>query len=200
MRTITRQRLARISLLVIPAALVALAGCASTEGVEQEQVYQAPDGFAVVDTLTYVATVAAIDTSTRKVTLTTPDGKSHAFKAAKSVDLGSFKVGEQIGVQATEAMALAIRRDGAPPGDAAAVALAAASDGKTTGVFTGQAIEVSAKVVAVDPSSRKVTFQFADGSTETMRAHKNVDLTGLSAGETIIVEYAESLVIATSNP
>lgn len=199
MNTPSRRRLTRIPLLVIPAAMVALAGCASTEGVEQEQVYQAPDGFAVVDTFTYVATVTAIDANKRKVTLTTPDGKSGTFKAAKNVDLTGFRVGEQIGVQATEAMALAIRKDGTPPGDAAAVALAAATNGKTTGVFTGQAIEVSARIVAVDPSNRKVTFQFADGSTQTMKAHKSTDLSGLAAGETVIIEYAESLVIATSN-
>jgi hypothetical protein len=187
------------SLVLLPVTVLTMAGCASTtEGVEQEQVYTASNGFAVVDTFSYVATVTAIDAATRKVTVTTPDGKSSTFKAAKKVDLGAFKVGEQIGFQATEAMALVIRKDGRPPADAAAIELAAATNGKTTGVFEGQALEVSAKVTALDPNTRRVTFQFEDGTTRTMKAHKKVDLSSLAVGDTVIVEYAESLMIASS--
>jgi hypothetical protein len=187
------------ALALLPPAMVTMSGCASTEGVEQEQVYTATNGFAVVDTFTYVATVTAIDASRRKVTVTTPDGHSATFKAAKNVDLGSFKVGEQIGFQATEAMALVIRKDGRPPADAAAIELAAATNGKTTGVFEGEAYEVSAKVVALDPSTRHVTFQLADGTTKTMKAHDKVDFAKLVVGDSVTVEYAESLIIATSN-
>jgi NOL1/NOP2/fmu family ribosome biogenesis protein len=174
------------SLALLPAATATLTGCASTEGVEQEQVYTATNGFAVVDTFTYVATV------------TTPDGKSATFKVAGNVDLGAFKVGEQIGFQATEAMALVVRKDGPPPGDAAAIELAAATNGKTTGVFEGQAYEISAKVIAMDPSARSVTFELPDGTTKTVKAHKKIDLSGLAVGDTVIVEFAESLIIATS--
>jgi len=186
------------SMALLPAAIATMAGCASTEGVEQEQVYKAKDGFAVVDTFTYVATVTAIDTAKRKVTLTTPDGHAATFKAAKGVDLAAFKVGEQIGFQATEAMALVIRKDGPPPAGAAAIELAAATGGKTTGVFEGEAYEVSAKVLAIDTSTRRVTFQLVDGTTKTMKAHSKVDLSKLAVGDTVIVEYAESLIIATS--
>ncbi len=198
-KNVSRRLVAIASMALLPAAIVTMAGCASTEGVEQEQVYQAANGFAVVDTFTYAATVKAIDTDKRKVTLTTPDGKSATFKVAKSVDLGSFNVGEQIGFQATEAMALVVRKDGPPPADAAAIELAAATNGKTTGVFQGEAYEISAKVVALDMSTRQVTFQFDDGTIKTTKAHKKVDLSQLAVGDTVIVEIAESLVIATSN-
>jgi hypothetical protein len=187
------------SLTLLPVAMATMAGCASTEGVEQEQVYQAANGFVVVDTFTYVATVTAIDAATRKVTVTTPDGKSATFKAARKVDLGAFKVGEQIGFQATDAVALVVRKDGRPPADAAAIEVAAATNGKTTGVFDGEAVEVSAKVIALDPSTRRVTFQLEDGTTKSMKAHNKVDLAGLAVGDTVIVEYAESIVIAASN-
>ncbi len=187
------------SMAFVAAAVATVAGCASTSGVEQEQVYTATNGFAVVDTFTYVATVTAIDTAKRKLTVTTPDGKSATFKASKGVDLAAYRVGEQVGFQATEATALVVRKDGRPPADAAAIELAAATNGQTTGVFEGEAVEVSAKVVALDPASQRVTFQFEDGTTKTMKAHKKVDLSGLSVGDSVTVEYAESLIIATSN-
>ncbi len=104
-----------------------------------------------------------------------------------------------MGFQATEATALVVRKDARPPADAAAIELAAATNGKTTGVFEGEASEVSAQVVALDPASRRVTFQFQDGTTKTMKAHKKVDLSGLAVGDSVTVEYAESLIIATSN-
>jgi FAD/FMN-containing dehydrogenase len=191
--------IARLSWALLPASVVMLSGCATTEGVEQEQVYTAADGFAVVDTFTYVATVEAIDAADRKVTVMTPDGHKSTFKAGKKVDLAGFHVGEQVGFQATEAMALVIRKDGPPPGNAAAIELAAATNGQTTGVFDGEAVEVSAKVTAIDSAKRLVTFEFADGSMHTMKAHKKVDLSKVAVGDAVTLEYAESLIVANSS-
>lgn len=190
------------ALAIVPAAFLNLAGCASTDAVEEEQVVQSPgQGGAVVDTLTYVATLTAMDPASRKVTLTTPDGKSSTFKADKAVDLSQFAVGDQIAVQATEAIAISVKKDGTPASDPQAVALAATgADGNTRGVFVGQATEMAAKVVAIDPSTRKATFQFADGSTKTVKVPKSVDLSQHQVGETVVVGYAESVVIAVSKP
>lgn len=186
---------------LISAVTLALGACASgPEAVEQDQVYQTADGIAVVDTVTMVATVTAIDAASRKVTLTSPDGKSGSFKAAKGVDLSSFVIGEQIGVQLTEAVALEIRNDGTPASDAAAVQLSAVVGNQAGAVFEGEAVEVAAKVVAVDAQARQVTFQYADGTTKTLKAHKKVDLSGLAVGDTVIIEFADAMVIATANP
>jgi hypothetical protein len=40
------------SLALLPPAVVTIAGCASADGVEQEQVYKASNGFAVGDSVT----------------------------------------------------------------------------------------------------------------------------------------------------
>jgi len=178
-----------------------LGACASgPDAVEQEQVYQDADGIAVVDTVTMVATVTAVDTATRKVTLTSPDGKSGTFKATKGVDISAFVVGEQIAVQMTDAVAIEIRDDGTPASDAAAVQLATAVGNQSGAVFEGESVEMAARVVAIDAAARKVTFQFADGTSKTLTADKKADLSGLAVGDTVIVEFADSLVIAASNP
>ena len=142
-------------------------------------------------------TVTAVDAARRKVTLTTPDGSSSTMKAAKGVDLGAFTVGEQIAVQVSEATALEIRDDGTPAADAVAVDLAAASDGKAGAVFEGAAVESSARGVAVDAQSRKVTFRFADGSSKSLKVDKDA-LSAVAVGDTVIVQYAESMIVATS--
>lgn len=198
---LTRRHATLASLLLATAAALSLAGCASTDAVEDEEVVQTPDGAVVVDTITYVATVTAVDATKRKVTLTTPGGSASTFKADKTVDMSGFRVGEQIGIQATEAMAVEIKKDGTPAANPAAVALAAiASDGTTSAVFTGEAVELQATIVAIDPSTRKVTLQLADGTAKTVKAPKGADLSAHSVGEKIIVDYAESVIIAVSRP
>ncbi|MFO1392695.1 MAG: hypothetical protein U1F09_02870 [Steroidobacteraceae bacterium] len=162
--------------------------------------YQTQGGVAVVDTFTTVATVTAVDAARRRVTLTTPDGKSDTFKAAKGVDLAGFQVGAQMGVQLTDAVALQIRSDGTPASDTTAVMLASTAGDGDGAQFEGEAVEVAAKVTAIDPQTRKVTFQLADGTTKTIKAHKKVDLSGLAVGDTVIVQYAESMVVAVANP
>ena len=62
------------------------------------------------------------------------------------------------------------------------------------------AIEMAARVVAIDAQARKVTFQFADGSTKSLKADKKADLSGLAVGDTVIVEFADAMVIAAANP
>jgi len=67
-------------------------------------------------------------------------------------------------------------------------------------VFVGQATEMSAKVVAIDPNSRKATFEFADGTTKAIKIPTSVDLSQHKVGETVVVGFAESIVIAVSRP
>jgi hypothetical protein len=198
---IARSATALASLVFASAAALALAGCASTDAVEQEQVIQTADGTAVVDTITYVATVTAVDAARRKVTLTTPDGKSGTFKADKTVDMSGFKVGQQIGIQATEAVAIQFRKGGTPAQNPAAVALTAVgTDGRSGAVFEGEAVEIQATIVAIDPAKRQVTLQLPDGTAKAVKAPKGADLSQISVGETIILDFADSVIIAVSNP
>lgn len=182
------------------AVAATLSACSGVEGVADEQVYQTADGVLVVDTYTVVATVTAVDAAKRTVKLTDADGKSSTLKASKDVDLGGFAVGETIGVQVSEETALSIRRDGTPAAAAAEVDLAAARGERGAVAFTSAAVEVSGVVLAIDAPHRKVTFGLADGSQKIVKAHKGVDLSGLAVGDTVIVGYAEQVVIATTQP
>jgi hypothetical protein len=188
------------AIALVAAVAATLSACSGVEGVADEQVYQTADGVLVVDTYTVVATVTAVDAAKRTVKLTDPDGKSSTLKASKDVDLGGFTVGETIGVQVSEETALSIRRDGTPAAAAAEVDLAAARGERGTIAFTSAAVEVSGVVLAIDAPHRKVTFRLADGSQKTVKAHKGVDLSGLAVGDTVIVGYAEQVVIAAGNP
>lgn len=184
---------------LLVAALATASGCASSGVTESEQVYQAPGGYAVVDKQTFVGTVTAVDAAKRKVTFLTPDGKSSTFKAASGIDLAGLRVGQTIGLQATEAMLLVVSKGGALPDGEAAVELAG-GDSAGAAVLVGDAVRMSATIVALDPSSRKATLQFQDGTTRNFKVHKGIDLTGVAVGDVVTAAYAESLVIATDKP
>jgi hypothetical protein len=188
------------AIALVAAVAATLSACSGVEGVADERVYQTADGVLVVDTYAVVATVTAVDAAKRTVKLTDANGKSSTLKASKDVDLGAFTVGETIGVQVSEETALSVRRDGTPADAAAEVDLAAGRGERGTVAFTSAAVEVSGVVLAIDAPHRKVTFRLADGSQKIVKAHKGVDLSGLAVGDTVIVGYAEQVVIAAGKP
>lgn len=187
-------------MLAVALALV-LAGCATGGGgVEEAAVYQTADGAVLVDTYTVVATVTGIDAGRHAVTLTDPNGKSHTYKVARDFDLGRLAVNQQIGVQLTEEVAYAVRKGGEPAAPAREVLLAAADSAQAGAVFASDAVEVTVAIVAVDPSSRKVTYRTADGTVKTTKVHKGVDLGQVAPGDTVTLGYAEQVIVATAKP
>lgn len=186
------------TLTMVPLAAV-LDGCAGTTGVESQAVYEAPGQVAVVDTFTTVGTIKAIDTRHRKVTLETPDGKSSTYKATRDVDLSQFQVGQSLALRISEETALEIRSSGTPTPGGVATLLATASDDQGGAAFQGEAYETSAKITLINPIAHKVTFQFPDGSTRTLKVHKDVDLSSLDVGQSVVVKYAVSMLVAVAN-
>jgi hypothetical protein len=188
------------TMAVLAALLATLGGCSRITGVQREAVYVTASGVAIVDTYTAVATVTAVDAAKRKVTMKSADGKSNTYRAEPEVDLSRFQVGEQLAVQVMDETALSIKAGGAPARDAVATALTAAAEGYGATVFEGEAVEVSAKITAIDPKTRNVTLQLASGTSKTIKAHGSVELSGLTVGDTVIVNYAVAMVIAMVNP
>jgi hypothetical protein len=186
--------------MVLPVTLTAFVGCSSPAGVSEEAVYQTADGVAMVNTFTTVATVTAIDATKRRVSMTSANGKTNTYKATPEIDLSRFRVGEQIGVRVTDELLLEVKPNGAPARDAVATTLATASDASGGAMLQGEAVETSATVTAIDPKTRTVTFQLADGTTKTMKAHSQIDLSAIQVGTTVIAKYAVSMVVAIANP
>ena len=65
-------------------------------------------GMAMADTYVVAAQIDAIDTDSRVVTLRGEDGFQTALRVADDLDLGSFKVGDEVRMRVTEAVAVKI--------------------------------------------------------------------------------------------
>src|SRR5262245_29591285 len=125
------------------------------------------------------------------MTLTTPDGAKQTYSADKSVNLDQFKVGDRVSATATEELGVFLRKTGAPPsaGEGAAVGLASA--GANRAMWMADTMQVTARVTNVDMKNRKVTLQFADGRSKTVRVGKQVNLTNVQAGDDVTVQVTE---------
>jgi hypothetical protein len=65
-------------------------------------------GMAMADTYMVAATIDAIDTDTRVVTLRGEDGFQTALRVADDVNLGEVKVGDEVRMRVTEAVAIKV--------------------------------------------------------------------------------------------
>jgi len=70
----------------------------------------AKPGAVMADTVKITAKITAIDAQRRAVTLSLPDGTSKKVKAGKQVNLSAVKVGDNVTVQHTEAVAISVEK------------------------------------------------------------------------------------------
>jgi hypothetical protein len=64
----------------------------------------------VADTVQVTATVTAIDLKAHKATLQFTDGTTRTIAVRKDVDLTQRKVGEQVVIRSTEALAISVEK------------------------------------------------------------------------------------------
>ncbi len=185
---------------LLTAAMLAFTSCSSTPGTEEAAAIETPEGAIIVDTFTTKATVTAVSASTRKVTLQYENGKKSTYKCGPEiVNFPQIQVGDQVNAKLTEEAAIYIGA-GAPPSAAAGAAVALAPVGYKPGGVLVDTMQSTAKVTAVDAKKHKVTLQFADGSSKTVKVGKKVNLAAVSVGTDVTVQVSEGLAISVTKP
>jgi hypothetical protein len=184
------------ALTMIPAATLVLISCSSPyKGTEQSTTIETADGAIAVDTVTTTATVYGIDAAKRVIKLITPDGRKTSYKAGPEVvNFDQLQIGDQVKAVVTEEVAVSIGRGASPIGTSGTGVALAPVGGKPGGVIV-DTTETTAKVIAVDANKRKVTFQLPDGTTRTVKAGKQVDISAVRIGDNLTVQLTEGLAI-----
>src|SRR5690349_20860403 len=155
--------------MMIGAAAMLMAGCASEptkeagqegkpvgEGAVMVAMKPGVPGGVAVGTYQETATVSAIDKEKRKVTLTTADGHKTTFTAGPDVvNFDQIQVGDQIKATVTEQLAVFVRKTMEQPGVGGATTVALAPVGAKPGVLVADAVEITAKVSAIDVKAHK---------------------------------------------
>jgi len=187
------------SAAIVPAVLLAITACSGSNR-DQAMVIETADGAIIVDTATATATVTGIDAAKRELTLVTPSGKKTTYKAAPDVaNFDQIKIGDQIKALVTEEAAISIGSGGAQTATSGGEVALAPVGAKPGGVMV-QTAQVTVKILSVDAKRHKVTYQLADGSTQTVKAGKKVDVSVLKPGDDVTVQVGEGVVLAVQKP
>jgi len=181
--------------------LLALISCSpAISGQEEVVAMTMPDGAIIVDTVTTTATVTAIDTAKRKLTLVFEGGAKTTYKAGPEVvNFPQIQVGDKVKATVTEEAAIYIGH-GAPPSEMVGNSVALAPMGAKPGGIMVDTMQVTAKVTAVDAKARKVSLEFPDGTTKKVRVGKQVDLAAVKPGDDVTVQVSEGIALAVQKP
>jgi hypothetical protein len=176
-------------LALLPAALLILTSCSSTSstapaaGTARVTYTKGVAGGVVAQTFKMTATVTAIDPAKRQATLLDSSGKTFIVKVGPEVAyFDQVHVGDQVNATVTETVVAHLDTQGAN-----------ASEG--AGKVVAENTQVTAKVMAIDSAKHAATFQFEDGTTQTLPIRDDVDLSRHKVGEQVVFHVTE--IIAT---
>ena len=182
------------ALVLLPASLLTLSSC-GIPATEQVTAIDAKNGAAIVDTIQTSATVTSINSAKRKLTMKFSNGVTRTVKAGPDVvNFKQIKVGDKVNATVTEELAVFIGK-GAAPSAAAANAIGLAPVGAKPAVYLADAVEVTAKITAINSSKRSVTLALPDGTSQTVKVGKQVNLANVKTGDDVTVQYAEAMAL-----
>ena len=164
---------------ILPVVGVALAACGGNkvEGTESATVAAVPGGGAVVvETFSSSATVSALNTKDRKVTL-------------------EF---EKVNAVVSEQAVIWLSKNGGPPASAAAAGAVLAPVGAKPGGIAVATMAVTATVTAIDAAKGKVTLQFDTGKPQVYKLGKGANLAGLNVGDQVNAVVTEGVAMTVT--
>jgi hypothetical protein len=145
------------------------------------------------------ARVESVNQTTREVVLRGEGGRLFTFVAGPDVrNLAQVRAGDRVLVAYREAIALAMARPGAPADPQAAIVAGRAAEGDRPGAAIAEAVRVRVRIIALDPTEGRVTYQGPAGlrSVVLQDATLRAFAAGLAPGDEVDVTIAEAIAIS----
>jgi hypothetical protein len=192
--------LKQVVLAAVLAAAVAVPGAGQTAGGSKPA--GARPRMGDKSTLTITATVQAIDTAKRELTLKDTDGEVLVIAVPEEVKrFSAVKVGDHLKVRYTESVVFEVHKADASAkvGTVADRSFERKAGDKPSGVIT-RTIEETVEVVSVDSKTPAITVRSAQGKSHSYRVQDPKNLQGVSAGDKITVTYSEAVAVDVTAP
>jgi len=178
-------------LMLVPAFVLVLISMTPTPVPAGQKAH----GAAVNATVS--ATIEAIDSTNRLVTLKFADGTVNTVWAGPEVRrFSELKVGDTVTFRYHESAIVQLRK----AGDAAAAPSSSEGIVRRAGGKPGAAmakqINATVTVEAIDPAVPSITVKTDDGSRVTFHVEHKENLDGVKAGDRIEITYTQALMIS----
>ena len=151
---------------------------------------------------TITATVEAIDTQRRELTLKGPGGNLVVMEVPESVTrFPEIKVGDQLTVQYKESIMVDLHKadSAAKLGMSEEVGGERKPGAKPSGVLSRR-VKATVEVVSTDPKAPSITIKEANGNTHSFRVKDAKKLEGINPGDKLAITYDEAVAIKVSSP
>ena len=171
-------------LLALVVSLAAATAVAAQEPITKSQ------------SVSTTATIQAIDSTSRAITLRDEKGNEDSFSVGPGVKrFDELKVGDKVKFTYYESLVLQVRKPGDPAaaGTSGNAALTRGKGDLPSGTLAVQD-KASVTVKSIDPAVPSVTVTTADGRTVTRKIENKKYLEGLKPGDTVDITYTRALL------
>ncbi|HSV20148.1 MAG TPA: hypothetical protein VLR71_17160 [Casimicrobiaceae bacterium] len=176
------------------AAMLAMPAAAQTA---ETSVMRQPGKVGVARTMSVTATITAVDTASREVTLKGPQGNELQVVAGPEVkNFAQLKAGDKVQVQYVEAVTVELKKGGT-----LAVArteksgVESAAPGARPGAIGGRRVTVVGDVVAVDAPTQTITVRGPQRTVE-LSIDDPEQFKRIAKGDQIEAQYIEAAAVA----
>ncbi len=150
-------------------------------------------------TVTQTATIVAIDSTNRLITLKYKDGNEESIYATPEVKrFDALKVGDKVTFKYEESTVFQILKPGAAPKVPETTSLTSTPGAKPGGVATRELTAV-VTVEAIDPQAPSISFITEDGSHKTLSVKEKKYLKEVKVGDKIQITYTQKAMISVES-
>ena len=144
------------------------------------------------------ATIQAIDSTTRMLTLKTKSGAEESFKAGPDMArFNELKVGDTVDITYVESIVMRVQKPGEAPAATSGDAALTRNAGRP-GATLGAQVSTTVTVKAVDLAVPSITVLTEDGRTVTRKVEDKKNIEGVKVGDKIAITYTEALLMSVA--
>jgi len=147
------------------------------------------------DTKFVTATVEAIESSSREVTVKKPDGTYDVFYVpAGMTRFDTLKIGDTITAKYYENMVVSVKPAGEKDVDTTTGGVVHAAD--TRAATTSHQRKITAMIAAIDPKVPSITFTGPNGWKYTTRVEDTAALAKVKVGDKVDITWTEAMILS----
>ena len=161
------------------------------------QITRAQQPITKSQTVKGTATIVAIDSTQRIVTLRTSSGEEDSLAVGPEVKrFNELKVGDRINMTYTESIVVTTQPPGTPAKPSTVGAAVTPGSGKAPSATAAGQVTTTVTVKAVDPAVPSITVTTADGRTVTRKIDNKKNLEGVKPGDKLDITYTRAVILS----